>query len=250
MNDLIDLKNNPNQLEGYFRKIKEWSDSGKLFPADLTYVWPLVYADKGKAVRALINDSSFIENVDYKVVTQNGKNLKGGRPEETYWLSTPCLEYFIARKVRDVFEVYRTIFHIATQPKPFVIPQTLSQALQLAADQAKVIEEQQTKIQEDAPKLLMAEQVMETGDNITVSQFANLVGMGSHTYFRWLKDNGHLFNRGFRKNVPYQKWLDEGIFTVKDVIIQKGDVKDLHVQTFITPIGQIHLTNKLKNNHG
>ena len=34
----------------------------------------------------------------------------GGRPVETYYLSIPCLEFFIARKVRPVFEVYRTVF--------------------------------------------------------------------------------------------------------------------------------------------
>ena len=28
-----------------------------------------------------------------------------------YMLSVSCLEYFIARKVRSVFEVYRSVFH-------------------------------------------------------------------------------------------------------------------------------------------
>nr|DAF71380.1 MAG TPA: hypothetical protein [Caudoviricetes sp.] len=34
-----------------------------------------------------------------------------GRPQNTYMLSIPCLEYLIARKVRPVFEVYRQVFH-------------------------------------------------------------------------------------------------------------------------------------------
>ena len=40
----------------------------------------------------------------------DGRNL-GGRPQNTYMLSVPCLEFFIARKVRPVFEVYRQVFH-------------------------------------------------------------------------------------------------------------------------------------------
>lgn len=34
-----------------------------------------------------------------------------GRPQNTYMLSVPCLEFFIARRVRPVFEVYRQVFH-------------------------------------------------------------------------------------------------------------------------------------------
>ena len=39
----------------------------------------------------------------------------GGRPVENYFLTLSCLEFFIARKVRSVFEVYRKVFHVATQ---------------------------------------------------------------------------------------------------------------------------------------
>ena len=34
-----------------------------------------------------------------------------GRPTQVFMLSVPCLEFFIARKVRPVFEVYRKVFH-------------------------------------------------------------------------------------------------------------------------------------------
>lgn len=63
----------------------------------------------------------FLQNVDYQVLAQNGENsevlaqnggkARNGRPIEIYMLSVPCLEFFIARKVRPVFEVYRQVFH-------------------------------------------------------------------------------------------------------------------------------------------
>ncbi len=34
-----------------------------------------------------------------------------GRPTQVFMLSVSCLEFFIARKVRPVFEVYRKVFH-------------------------------------------------------------------------------------------------------------------------------------------
>lgn len=102
---------------------------------NLDEVWPLVYSRRDKAVRALRSGEIFMEGIDYQVFPQNGEKSdtfshfggkvqddnkdeksKGGfsvmgRPQNTYMLSVPCLEYLIARKVRPVFEVYRKVFH-------------------------------------------------------------------------------------------------------------------------------------------
>ena len=54
-----------------------------------------------------------LSNFGQNPTTENEKDL-GGRPVENYFLSLSCLEFFIARKVRAVFEVYRKVFHYAT----------------------------------------------------------------------------------------------------------------------------------------
>ena len=95
-------------LKRYFTAVLELSKEDNKFPVNLDEVWPLVYAEKGKAVRALRKD--FFENEDFKVFAQNGEK-SNGRPVDNYFLSLSCLEYFIARKVRPVFEVYRQVFH-------------------------------------------------------------------------------------------------------------------------------------------
>ena len=84
----------------------------------------LVYPRKDHAVRELIYGSQFIEGVDYQVFPIFGGNPKGGRPTNEYKLTVSCMEFFIARKVRPVFEVYRQVFHqsvrkvIENQNKP------------------------------------------------------------------------------------------------------------------------------------
>ena len=100
---------NPSDIERYFRGILELDKQNKEFSVNLDDVWQLCYAEKGKAVRAL--RSNFIENVDFIVIAKNGKNPDGGRPTDDYYLTSACLEYFVARKVRPVFEVYRRVFH-------------------------------------------------------------------------------------------------------------------------------------------
>lgn len=96
------------------------------FPVNLEDVWRLVYSEKGKAVRAL--KRYFLQDVDYQVLAQNGKNQeepfaqngkrnkKGqfiGSDKINYFLTLSCLEFFVARKVRAVFDVYRKVFHKA-----------------------------------------------------------------------------------------------------------------------------------------
>lgn len=108
------------EIKAYFEEVLKLSKDSKEFPVNLDEVWPLVYAEKGKAVRALKSNELFVEGIDFILLAQNGKqdgnngkqvNSWGGNNQVTYMLSVPCLEFFIARKVRPVFEVYRQVFH-------------------------------------------------------------------------------------------------------------------------------------------
>lgn len=94
-------------IKRYFEFILSQTEKGEKFPIKLDDVFALVYSRKDKAVRALIDSDQFMQDIDYKVFPLNGENSNGGRPSMVYMLSVSCLEYFIARKVRSVFEVYR-----------------------------------------------------------------------------------------------------------------------------------------------
>lgn len=121
------------EIKAYFEEVLRMSRDSEEFPVNLDDVWPLVFGRKEEAVRALKNDRLFVENIDYQVLRKNAENRdsftqgcgkpQGGRPNNIYMLSVPCLEFFIARKVRPVFEVYRQVFHkVASgalmQPEP------------------------------------------------------------------------------------------------------------------------------------
>lgn len=73
----------------------------------------LIYGRKEEAVRALLSNDQFMEGVDYQVLRKNAeqKTGRGGHNKVDYILTVPCMEFFIARKVRPVFEVYRKVFH-------------------------------------------------------------------------------------------------------------------------------------------
>lgn len=120
-------------IKAYFEEVLQLSKDSKEFPVNLDDVWPLVYSAKEKAVRALKSNDLFLQGIDYQVLATNGENsgvlaqnggkVPNGRPTETYMLSVPCLEFFIARKVRPVFEVYRQVFHkVANGELPMRMP--------------------------------------------------------------------------------------------------------------------------------
>lgn len=125
------------EIKAYFIQVLNLSRSKEEFPVNLDEVWPLVFNFRADAVRALAKNNLFVKGIDYQVFSKNAGNSGvlfhsknkpneaasdnaktdkdsrnlGGRPQNTYMLSVPCLEFFIARKVRPVFEVYRQVFH-------------------------------------------------------------------------------------------------------------------------------------------
>lgn len=113
-NVILSKDSNPSDIERYFRGVLALDQQDKVFSVNLDDVWQLAYTRKDAAVRAL--KANFIENVDYLPLPQNversedGTFISGGTD---YYLTSACLEYFVARKVRPVFEVYRRVFHHA-----------------------------------------------------------------------------------------------------------------------------------------
>lgn len=115
------------EIKAYFEEVLRMSRDSEEFPVNLDDVWPLVFGRKQEAVRALKNDKLFVENIDFQPLRKDAQRSDNGQfngcDKVTYMLSVPCLEFFIARKVRPVFEVYRQVFHkVASgelmQPEP------------------------------------------------------------------------------------------------------------------------------------
>ena len=103
------------EIKAYFCAVLNLSKSDEEFPVNLDDVWPLVFGRKQEAVRAFKNDKFFFEGIDYQPLRKDAQRSENGQfngaDKVIYMLSVPCLEFFIARKVRPVFEVYRQVFH-------------------------------------------------------------------------------------------------------------------------------------------
>lgn len=146
-------------IRSYFEKVLNLSKLGDKFPVNLDDVWPLVYSAKEKAVRALVSSDQFMQGIDYEILATNGENTTVGRPVNVYMISISCMEYFIARKVRSVFNVYRDVFHKVINK----IPSSYSEALRMYADEVEARE----RAEKEAKFALEAKRI---SDNIIKEQ--------------------------------------------------------------------------------
>lgn len=138
-------------IRSYFEKVLNLSKLGDKFPVNLDDVWPLVYSAKEKAVRALVSSDQLMQGIDYEILATNGENTTVGRPVNVYMISISCMEYFIARKVRSVFNVYRDVFHKVINK----IPSSYSEALRMYADEVEAREraEKEAKLALEAKRI-------------------------------------------------------------------------------------------------
>lgn len=108
MNELT-KSSSSEEIKAYFNAILKLAKASEKYPVNLDEVWSLIYERKDSAVKALVRD--FIENEDYKLLHRKVEQVSGAKYVDDYYLTVPCLEYFIVKKVRSVFEVYRKVFH-------------------------------------------------------------------------------------------------------------------------------------------
>ena len=102
----------------------------------------------------------------------------------------------------------------------------MARALQIAETKLKTLE---TKVAADAPKVLFADAVSASPTSILVGELAKLlkqngVEIGQHRLFAWLRENGYLIRRnGSDFNMPTQRSMELGLFTVKETAITRSD---------------------------
>ncbi|HHI0067353.1 TPA: phage antirepressor KilAC domain-containing protein [Escherichia coli] len=131
----------------------------------------------------------------------------------------------------------------ANSPTPS-IPQTLPEALRLAAELAEQKMQLEQQLVAAAPKVDFAERVS-AANGILIGNFAKVVGLKQNALFSWLRQNGILMAFGARKNVPRQQYINAGYFTVKEVVLDDENGYQIRLTPQLTGKGQQWLTRKL-----
>ena len=132
----------------------------------------------------------------------------------------------------------------------FKMPKTLSEALLLAGQQAALAEERQRLLEQQKPKVEFAETVERSDGTLAIGEFAKLLPkewkIGRNKLFKWLRDNKYLM----KDNVPYQRYVNEGLFEVIETVNEYDSQDYINLLTLITGKGQLYVTGKLKETLG
>lgn len=130
----------------------------------------------------------------------------------------------------------------------------MAKALLVANNKIKerdaIIERQQAKIESDKHKTIFADAVSASHTSILVGDLAKLicqngVQIGQKRLFDWLRKNGYLIKNGLSRNMPTQRYVEQGLFEVKESTVQNPDGSVRITRTpKVTGKGQVYFVNK------
>ncbi len=130
----------------------------------------------------------------------------------------------------------------------------LAKALMVAqnkiAERDRIIAEKQEHIEKMRPKEIFADAVSSSHTSILIGDLAKLIcqngyQIGQKRLFEWMRNNGYLVKFGASKNMPMQRYIEQGLFEVKESNVQNpdGSVR-ITKTTKVTGKGQVYFVNK------
>lgn len=198
-------------------------------------------------------------SVKYRYLTEGGEQELKIIPEgDVYRLvvksKLPSVEKFESWVFDEVLPSIRKNGGYIVGQETLSDDELMAKALLVAhnkiAERDNIIEQQRKKIEADKPKTIFADAVSTSHTSILIGDLAKLIcqngyKIGQKRLFDWLRENGYLIKSGTSRNMPSQRYLEQGLFEIKESNIQNpdGSVR-ITKTTKVTGKGQIYFVNK------
>lgn len=118
------------------------------------------------------------------------------------------------------------------------------------AERDKIIAQQKQKIEQDKPKTIFADAVSTSRTSILIGDLAKLicqngVQIGQKRLFEWMRQNNFLIKSGSSRNMPMQRYVEQGLFKIKESSYVDGNGCNVTTKTtVVTGKGQIYFVNQ------
>ena len=122
---------------------------------------------------------------------------------------------------------------------------------QLFRIQCRVINQLNERIRKDEPKVKFADHVGDSTNVIDVNRMAKLcadhgIRIGRNRLVAWMRSRGILMGG----NIPYQEYIENGYFRVKESVYETNGQTRTYQQTFVTGKGQQYILSRLMREYG
>ena len=200
-----------------------------------------------------MSEYGFSENTDFVKVTQKCLTSATGQNMTDHQLTVPMAKEICMLQRNEKGKQARQYF-IQLENAWNTPEQVMARALKLADKQMHALQIENSELtyqnQLMHPKALFADAVAASKTSILVGELAKLlrqngVDIGEKRLFDYLRDNGYLIKRiGTDRNMPTQRSVDAGWFTIKETTITRPDDAPLINKTpKVTGKGQAYFIN-------
>lgn len=201
------------------------------------------------------NSQGFVEGEDFTgAYLKVQSNQYGGEKEiQDYNLSVDMAKHICLMSRTDKGKACRQ--YLIDVEKAWNTPeQVMARALKIANQTIDSLKENNIKLikanERMKPKEIFADAVATSKTSILVGDLAKLIcqngyQIGQKRLFDWLRNNGYLVKSGSSYNMPMQRYVEQGLFEVKESNVQNpdGSVRTTRT-TKVTGKGQVYFVNK------
>ena len=201
-----------------------------------------------------MTEYGFLEGTDF--YSKMSKTDNGGRPSTDYEISVDMAKQICMIQRTPEGKAVRQ--YLIDLEKAWNTPeQVFARALKMADEKINSLKEINTSLiaenQRMKPKEIFADAVSASHTSILIGDLAKLIcqngyQIGQKRLFEWLRENNFLIKCGSSKNMPQQRYVEQGLFEVKESNVQNPDGSVRITRTTkVTGKGQIYFVNKFLN---
>lgn len=214
------------------RELHQFLEVGKVFGAWIT---------------ERVDQFGFVENQDFVVYSETGKNPSGGRPAKEYALTLDMAKELSmverndkGKQARQYFiECERQSKHLPMNPAQMSRLQLLQLAMQAEQERLQL----ECKVDELKPRAAVADRLTGSDGLLSIRDAAKSLKMKERAFVVWLLENKWLYRdmkgrlRGYSDKTP--KYVDHKVTPIPTI----DDADKVSLQAMITPAGLTRLAD-------
>jgi len=209
------------------------------------------HCDEGDVVKHDTPTKSGVQNMTF--VTESGlySLIFGSKLESAKqfkkWVTSDVLPSI---RKHGMYATEATVESMLNDPENAIL---MLQAYQKERKERMAAQQQVEKLEaqaiEDKPKIIYADAVKGSTSSCLIGELAKMIAqngypIGEKRLFQWLRDHHYLCAYGERFNQPYQQYIEQGLFTMKQNVFSVDGEMRTRNTTKVTGKGQIYFINK------